>query len=232
MEDTKENVLTPKQDLKDRNGTQAAIRAGYSPRTAQEQAIEPIYEEDLPELNERQKSFCYEYIKDRNATQAYIRAGYATKGARQCASDLLSNPYIRSKINVLIKAQIESLALDQKLIIKELLKSATVDIADAYNADTNTLKEICDMPEPLRKAIVAVETEELFDGQGKDRQLIGYTKRIKFSDRLQALELLGKHLKLFTEVHEVTGLENLAERMKAARKRVIDAERKEQGQKY
>ena len=190
MEDTKENVLTPKQYL-----------------------------------------FCQEYIKDRNATQAYIRAGYSRKGAQPSSSDLLLNPMVRAKINELIREQIKVLKVDNQLIIKELLKHATINIADAYNED-NSLKDIKDMPEPLQKAIVLVETKELYDGVGKNRKRIGRTRRIKMTDRLQALEMLGRHLKMFTDVHEVPGLENLAERMRAARKRIDDARRREQSQKF
>jgi len=182
------------------------------------EVTEPTYEKDLYQLTPKEELFCVEYLRDRNATQAYIRAGYATKYGRHEASKLLAKPYVRAKINSLIRKQIESLTLSQKLVITELLKHATINIADAYNED-NSLKDIKDMPEPLQKAIVAIETEELFDGVGRDREHIGRTKRIKFSDRLQALEMLGRHLKMFTDVHEIPGLEDLAERMREARLR-------------
>ncbi|GAH07496.1 unnamed protein product, partial [marine sediment metagenome] len=89
---------------------------------------------------------------------------------------------------------------------------------------------IKDMPEPLRKAIVSIETEELFDGKGEDKKSIGTAKKIKIHDRLKALEMLGKHLKMFTDVHEIPGVKNLAEQIKAARKRAdeVDAKRGKQ----
>jgi phage terminase small subunit len=186
---------------------------------------EPAYEKDLRQLTSKEERFCVEFLKDRNATQAYIRTGYKGRAVRQNAYTLLTKHYIRSKINSLIKEQTEAIKDDIKFITKELIKSATINIADAYDPETNTLKEIHDMPEPLQKAIVAVETEELFDGRGPDRELIGYTKRIKLNDRLQAIELLGKKHKMFTDVHEIPGLENLADRLRNARKRATDARR-------
>ena len=48
---------------------------------------------------------------------------------------------------------------------------------------------------------------------------IGFSDTEKTADKIRALELLGKHLKLFREVIEVSGLEGLAEKLVDARKR-------------
>jgi phage terminase small subunit len=169
-------------------------------------------------LNDRQELFCHEYLKDRNATRAYIRAGYSEATAEACAPRLLGNAWIRARVNELIKEQLDKMKIEINFVIRQLLNSATIDIADAYDENGN-LKPISEMPEPLRLAIISVETEELFDGRGDDREHIGTAKTIKIQDRLRALELLGKHLKMFTDVHEIPGLEGLAEEIKAARKR-------------
>lgn len=166
-------------------------------------------------LNANQELFCLEYIKDRNQTKAYIRAGYSEEGAPQNADRLMNNDYIRWRINELILEQINKIKIEAQFVLTELLKAANVDIKDAYNKD-GTLKNVHDMPEPLRKAIAEITTEELFDGRGEDRKLIGYTKKIRLWDKTRALELLGKHLKMFADVHEVPGLDKLAERMAAA----------------
>jgi len=39
----------------------------------------------MPNLTEKQKRFCREYLMDLNATQAAIRAGYSKKTARKQA---------------------------------------------------------------------------------------------------------------------------------------------------
>src|SRR5713101_1453362 len=59
----------------DLNGTQAAIRAGYSVRRSRSGGAERTIEE---------------YLIDLNGTQAAIRAGYSVKGARQHAVKMLS----------------------------------------------------------------------------------------------------------------------------------------------
>jgi len=125
-------------------------------------------ENELRPLTSQQERFCHEYLKDRNGTQAAIRARYSRKTAQEQASRLLSNVMIKARVNELIAAQINRLKLSSDLVIKELLKHATIDIADAYD-ENGELKDIQDMPEPLRKAIIAIETEELFEGRGEDR---------------------------------------------------------------
>ena len=128
---------------------------------------------------------------------------------------------IKAKVNKLIKEQLDKTKIDATFVLRQILNSATIDINDAYD-DNGSLKAISEMPEPLRKSITEVETEELFEegtGRGNKRAQIGHTKKIKIEGRLKALTLLGKHLKMFTDITEIPGLEGLADAIKAARKR-------------
>lgn len=181
-------------------------------------------------LTPKQELFCLEYLRDRNATKAYIRAGYSAETAEQSGPRLLGNVWIKVRINELIKEQVDRIKIDVGFVLREILNSATIDIADAYDEEGN-LRPISEMSEPLRKAIIQIETEELFDGRGKDREHIGTAKTIKIQNRLHALELLGKHLKMFTDVHEIPGLERLAEQIQAARKRAENAASRRVGAK-
>jgi hypothetical protein len=87
-------------------------------------------------------------------------------------------------------------------IIKELRNIGMVDIGRAYDS-MGRLLPMEQIPKEVRAAIVAVESEELYDGSGDARQMIGYTKRVKFSDKLKALEMLGKHLQMFIDTSRV-----------------------------
>ena len=66
---------------------------------------------------------------------------------------------------------------------------------------------IKDIPKAVRKAISGVEVEELFEGKGEDRVHVGTLRKVKFWDKVKSWELLGKHLKLFVERTEHTGLD-------------------------
>jgi phage terminase small subunit len=169
-------------------------------------------------LTPRQEKFCHEYLKDRNGMQAAIRANYSPRSAKEQASRLLTKDNVRYRVNQLIEEQFNRIKLSADLVIKGLLKISEADIRDAFDEDGN-LKPIKDLPEPIAKAIAGVETDELYDGKGSDREKIGVTRKIKFWNKNEALRDLGRHLKMFTDVQEIRGLENLAEDIKQARVR-------------
>lgn len=89
-------------------------------------------------------------------------------------------------------------------ILQELRSIGLADIRQAFNED-GSLKNTTELPESIARSIVAIEVDELYAGRGNDKTQIGWTKRIKFSDKLKALELLGKNLKLWVERLEVGG---------------------------
>jgi phage terminase small subunit len=173
-------------------------------------------------LTSQQEDFCLQYIKDYNGTQAAIRAKYSAHTAQEQASRLLSNVIVRGRINGLLEERFKVVKLDVDRVLRGLLKAAEIDIRMAYDEGGNLLP-VKDMPEPLAKVISEIRTEELFDGYGKDREHIGTAKTIKVVDRLRAQELLGKHLKMFTDITEHRGLENLADQLKKARQRTCQS---------
>jgi len=89
-------------------------------------------------------------------------------------------------------------------ILNELKDIALADIRQAYDQQGNLLSPD-QWPDSLARVVQAVETEEIYDGRGKDRQPIGTTKRLKMWDKLRALELLGKNLRMFKEEVEHSG---------------------------
>ena len=42
-------------------------------------------------------------------------------------------------------------------------------------------------------------------GLGEDKEFVGYIKKYKLSDKLKALELLGRHLGMFKDKVELSG---------------------------
>jgi hypothetical protein len=55
------------------------------------------------------------------------------------------------------------------------------------------------MPERARRALAAVEIEELVVGATDNPVRAGSLRRVRFLNKLAALDALGKHLGLFTE---------------------------------
>lgn len=94
--------------------------------------------EKEPNLTDKQKAFCREYVIDWNGSQAAIRAGYAEASARSQASDLLTNPNIRAEIDRIISDSLDSRKAEiKKRVIDNLEQIAWNDLErdEHYNRD-------------------------------------------------------------------------------------------------
>lgn len=166
---------------------------------------------DKKELTAQQEQFCQEYINGGfNGYKAAVKAGYSEKGARVAASRLLTYDNISRRIADLMKTRATKLEITADLVLSEILKLASVDLGKAYDSKGNLLP-IHEIPEDVRKAMAGVKVFEEFDGVGRDRIKVGEVREVKFWDKTKALELLGKHLKLFTDKIEHSGKITLAE---------------------
>ena len=94
-------------------------------------------------------------------------------------------------------------------IIEQLIGMVTADLTKAFAQD-GTLLPIDQIPANVRHWIAGIEIEEVFAGKGEERRQIGYTKKIKFWDKVRSTELLMKNLKMLVDRHEVTAF-NLAD---------------------
>ena len=93
-------------------------------------------------------------------------------------------------------------------VLLELKRMSTVDPALAYD-DNNCLVDVKNIPAEMRACIAEISVFEEFQGAGKDREFIGYTRKVKFWDKNSALEKLGKTLALFVERHDHTHRGNI-----------------------
>ncbi len=146
------------------------------------------------DLTNMQRRFCQEYIIDLNQGAAYKRAGYNVKNdntAWACASKLLRNAKVKNYISELQMPMIQKSKSIAEKAIKELENHAFSDIGHFINTDGKfmTLKEIKELAPQIRRTIESVEETK-------------YGLKIRLVKKLPALELLGKHLSLFTEKTE------------------------------
>lgn len=162
------------------------------------------------ELTPQQRLFCHEYLIDLNATQAAVRAGYAERSAGNQGHVLFNTPKIQEEIQRLMDKRAEKIDISAETILRELLKIATIDIRKAFDESGNLLP-VHQLPEEIAKSISGIETyvenvigpENNDDSDEDQPKVIGTTKKVKFWDKTKSLELLGRHLKLFTEKVEV-----------------------------
>ena len=156
-------------------------------------------------MTDAQKRFCNEYLIDLNATRAY-KVAYPNCKKDETASvngsKLLRNTKVQEYIAIHQKQREERTQVTQDKVIQELAKIAFADIRELYS-DTGSLKNIKCLEDNIAGAISSIETFEEYEGRGEDREYIGDTKKVKLLDKTKALELLGKHLGIFTDKLEL-----------------------------
>lgn len=153
----------------------------------------------MAKLTPKQKAFCDEYLIDLNATQAAIRAGYSTSTAKDIGCENLAKPNIRAYIDKAIAERSKRTGINQDRVIRELAKLAFVNANDVINMDEATLKD--DVLEEDTAAIASVKVKYIPTKEGE-----GVEREIRLTDKLKALELLGKHLGMFKDRLEISGL--------------------------
>lgn len=152
----------------------------------------------MAELSPKQLRFCEEYLVDLNATQAAIRAGYSKKTACEQGSRLLAKVKVQAAIRERKKELQEKTDITQERVLREYAKIAFFDPRKLFH-DNGQPKDITVLDDDTAGALAGLDVLEEYEGSGRDREFVGYTKKYKIADKLRALDALGKHLGLFGE---------------------------------
>lgn len=158
-------------------------------------------------LTEKQRRFVEEYLIDVNGTQAAIRAGYSKKTANVIAAQNLTKLSVKTAIDAALQARAKRSQIDADWVLRRLSEEAEADLADLYTKD-NALKPIHEWPEIWRKGLIAgIDTAHEYETVDGKKESIGTVVKLKVSDRIRRLELIGKHVAVsaFLEKHEHTG---------------------------
>lgn len=150
-------------------------------------------------MTEKQKIFADEYLIDLNATRAYRKAYPSVKKdetAAQAGSRMLRNVKVAEYIAERMQARQERTEITQDRVLEELAAIAfarATDYAEVKD-DQVFIKDTAGLSENRIKAIAGIK-------QGK------FGIEVKLNDKEKALELLGRHLGMFKDRVEVSGLE-------------------------
>lgn len=157
----------------------------------------------MKELTPKQECFAREYLKDLNGKQAAIRAGYSEKTAAEQATRLLNNAHVAAFVQDRMDKRAEITGINANDVLREIAKLAFVDPRNLFD-ENGRLKPVTQLPDNIAASVASVEvvTSRI---PGSDPVEVEYTSKIKFWDKRASLELLGKHLKLFTDKVEHTG---------------------------
>ncbi len=126
-------------------------------------------------LTLKQQKFINNYLETGNGKQSMIEAGYSEKGAKQEASKILTNP--DHTVTKEIKSAADKLGINTEYVLNNFKKVIEVN-SKTYN-----------------KTI----------GIGNSEDLPSIEEMVDASAVIKSNELLGKHLKLFTDKVELDG---------------------------
>lgn len=150
----------------------------------------------MAKLTDKQQLFVDEYLIDLNATQAAIRAGYSAKTADQQGSRLLANVKVKQAVAEKQAQRSKRTGVNQDRVVLELAKVAFAKMTDIVDSN-GRIKEDAS-PDDLA-CIESIKYKE------SDNEYGGSVEReVKIASKLKALELLGKHLGMWSDKFNVT----------------------------
>ena len=144
----------------------------------------------IKELSDKEKIFCDHYAAHRNQTAACIEAGY--KHPHVAGHKIMKRKHVKKYIDRKIRNIAKKNDITAQRVLDAIADVAFADISDIVNVEDGkiTVEDWKSLTKEQKNCIQDVH----YDGDGH--------VRIKFYDKLNALEKLGKHLKLFTEMTE------------------------------
>jgi len=155
------------------------------------------------DLTAQQLRFIAEYMKDRDAKAASSRAGYSDTYAAKKSSGLLRVPAIAEEIDrrTLERAMRCDITTDD--IVLELKRIAFFDVRKLFDPTTGKFRaDPYEMDEQDARGLVNFDIVVL-DRAGD------YAVKLNPGNKMKALELLGRHLKMFSDGIHHTGTQTI-----------------------
>ncbi|MPZ36666.1 MAG: hypothetical protein GEU95_01165 [Rhizobiales bacterium] len=160
-----------------------------------------------PLANAKREAFARAIVEGKSGREAYRSAGYKPKNdatADACASRLLAEPAVAARVTVLKEAAADDSVMSAREVLEELSKLGRSSIKNCIvNGDDagEVIASLSDMPDEVAATIQEMTVETYTEGRGDNARGVKRV-RLKLHSKTSALDLLGKHYKLFTEKHE------------------------------
>ncbi len=149
-------------------------------------------------MTPKQARFVSEYLIDLNATAAAKRAGYSEKTAEKIGHQLLEKTRVAAAIAAAMNKRGVRTEITADRVIKELADVAFLRSDEVFTIDGGhvTVKNTAEMSDAARRALISAS---------QTVTAAGGTITVKLCDKIKALELLGRHLGMFTDKIRLEG---------------------------
>lgn len=137
-----------------------------------------------------QTRFVEQYMLDPRPGPAAKKAGSKAKNTDAAGNEFLKNPKVAAEIRRRQAERAEETKIDARWVLDRLSQEALADVADIHDADGNVLP-VHEWPLIWRQGLVqGIDVTEKISKDGKITRSI----KVKVSDRIRRLELIGKHV--------------------------------------
>ncbi len=161
--------------------------------------LDPIAQDVWNGLTDKARAVVAAYCRTGSTSRAYIEGtGYtgSVTNAGHMARKIIKLPKVKIIVEAWRKAGAERLGISEDKVLRTYGHLAFADIRDFFD-EHGKMKEIKDLPRECADMISGFEVEELYDGQGKERTQVGWTKKVKLISRKDALDSISRTMGLF-----------------------------------
>lgn len=173
-------------------------------------------------LTPKQSMFVAEYLANGlDAKRAALSAGYSPLTAESQGCQLLKHPKVSMEIAKFQGKRLAKLDITAERVLNELALMGFANMKDFMTVDAKGQLADFDYAKLTRDHAAAIQeiTVDTTGGAGDGERKLVLRTKFKLAPKRESLELLGKHLRLFTDKLEVSGSITLADAIAEARKR-------------
>lgn len=183
---------------------------------------------EVVELNPKYQLVCDATLEGKGRREAGLLAGYPdSPSIKQVVCKVLALPECKQYIKDMQEETARVNIKTGTMVLNRLAEFASADIIDIIDEDSNTLKPVHQWTPSMRKMVKGVTIREIFEGYGKEREVIGQTVDVKMVDPLKVLELIGQHIDVGAYRKQVehthTHYAGLEDKLRAGRRRAFDS---------
>ena len=155
-------------------------------------------------LTRKQEAFVAQYLIDKNATQAAIRAGFSKRNADVIGPQLLGKTWVREAVDAALQRLNDEAIMSAREVLAETSRLGRFDPRKLYRADGSPIP-VNELDDDTARCLASIEMNEVYEGSGKDRVFVGFTKRYKVHDKNSALDKMFKHHGLYEQDNKQIG---------------------------